>query len=99
MVLLAMIANSVVQTSTHAFHYAILFIDNPSNDSHNKVDSLIGKPYLTKILVFPDKLLLNRGVNEKSEWANEIQIFHNMMNVGNMVNCSLRVQIKFEFTK
>ena len=27
------------------------------------------------------------------------QIFHDMMNMGNMMNCKAKVLIKFEFTK
>ena len=47
-----------------------------------------------------EKSLVDSGVNEKSEWINEILLnIQNMMNMGNMMNCLLRVQIKFEFTK
>ena len=47
-----------------------------------------------------EKSLVDSGVNEKSEWIKEILLnIQNMMNMGNMMNCLLRVQIKFEFTK
>ena len=46
------------------------------------------------------KSLVTRGHNDKSEWLKKSsQIFHNMMNMGTMMNCSLQVKIKFEFTK
>ena len=47
-----------------------------------------------------EKSLVNSGVNEKLEWTKTSnQMFYNMMNMGYMMNCSLPVQIKFEFTK
>ena len=46
------------------------------------------------------KSLVTRSHNDKSEWLKiSSQIFHNMMNMGTMINCSLQVKIKFEFTK
>ena len=46
------------------------------------------------------KSLVISGHNDKSEWLKKSsQIFHNMMNIGTMMNCSLQVQVKFEFTK
>ena len=46
------------------------------------------------------KSFVTRGHNDKSEWLKKSsQIFYNMMNMGTMMNCSLQVKIKFEFTK
>ena len=48
--LLAMIALSAVQSSTHTFiHNTILFIDTSDNVSYNKRHRLIGTPYLSII--------------------------------------------------
>ena len=47
-----------------------------------------------------EKSLVNSGDNKKSERIKKSsQIFHNMMYMGTIMNCSLQVQIKFELSK